>query len=225
MRYVKNLAGLAIVLLAFVLALLVSLSMVIFAFMLFRNSGLSLFGLLIMVIGIAGTYVVGNVLWLFARNFSLAELMSPDHVASRDDAPVALEIRYDKSKSRSYLVDSRRSPRATNPKKLGRGVFIMQRKRGSFMQDRSVITLIDAKGSNITSVRNFGEKIHFEFKDKNSAHTAEVTAVTEHTCNFERKQSWDPVVGGPDVSKEKLAEMWVDSLKKDIQGGPESAAE
>ncbi len=215
MRYVKNLAGLAIVLGAFVLMFLIFLGATMGGFALTFGGHFSLVSLAIIAIGTGGMFMTGGVLWMFVRNFSLRELMAPDALSSRNDAPVALEIKYDGSKSRSYLVDSRNSPRSSNPKKLGRGVFIMQHKRGVWVEDKTVVKLIDGKESKIENIRDFDNKIHFDFAGKKGdSHTITVAAITEHTSDFDKKDSWIPLTGGPDVSKEKLSEQWADSLKK-----------
>ena len=217
MRYVKNLLGLVIVVLFFSLAFLVSVAMIVFSVALSTGGNFGLIAIGLFLVGAVGALMMGGVLWLFVRNFSLRELMSPDVVASRDDAPVSLEIRLDKGKDRLYMLDSRHSPRATNPKKLGRGVFILPRKRGQFVIDKNVITLIDGAESHVTDIRNIEDKIHYSDTKDGKTHTITVAAVTEHTSDFEKKDAWNALKGGPDVSKEKRAEEWADSLKKGVK--------
>ena len=92
-------------------------------------------------------------------------------------------------------------------------MFILSRKRGSFIEDSNVITLFDANGSKISNVRDFRDKIHFDFNDTGKTHTITIAALTEHGASFERKDAWDPLET-KHKTKEKLAEVWADSLKK-----------
>ena len=211
MTKVKNLAGLAIVLGAFCLATLIFLGLLIFALSSLFGGSFGLLPLIAFGLAAGGLYMSVGVLYYFARNFSLKELLAPDAVVGRHQAPIAIEIKYNKERKRRYLVDSRHSPRATNPKKLGRGVFIMSRKRGEFVQDTDVITLMSSDGIKISNVRDFEDKIHFDMDGKGQ--TITIQSVTEHSSNFERKDSWDLLEGDIDT-KEKQAEAWADALKK-----------
>ena len=212
MQVVKNLAGLAILLGVFGLGALVGLGLFIFGVSSLFGGSLGLISLVALAIAVAGVYMCGGVLWYFFRNFSWKELMAPDAVLEREHAPIALEVQLDKATQRRYLIDSRHSPRSTNPRKLGRGVFIMQRKRGALVEEGAMV-LIDSDGTKIKNIREFEDKIHFEFEHKGQEHTLTVAALTEHAANFERKDSWDPLESKHDT-KEKLAEAWAASLKK-----------
>ena len=213
MTIVKNLAGLAILLGVFGLGFLIGVGLLIFALTSIFGGSFGLIALAALAIAGIGIYMSGGVLYLFARNFSWQELMVPDVAVQKDQAPVAIEVQYDDIKRRRFLVDSRHSPRSANPKKLGRGVFIMTKKRGVLLDDSDVVTLIDSSGTKITNVRDFDNKIHFDFKATNKSHTMTITALIEHSSNFGRKDSWDPLESKLD-SKEKIAEAWADSLKK-----------
>lgn len=212
MTHVKNLAGLVIVLGAFGMMFIISGALFTLGFKTLVGGDLGLFILAISSIGTAGVAISGWVLLLFFKNFSWQELMAKDDVASNTDAPVAIEIKLDNARSRSFLIDSRNSPRATNPSKLGRGVFIVKKKRGVFVQDEEVVTLISSDGTMIKNVRDFDEKIHFDMTLNGENRTIQVMSITEQSINFDKKETILELENSGNT-KAKLAERWADALK------------
>lgn len=211
MNYVKNVAGLTIVLGVFAFGFLGSAAVFLFWAQQLFSGNVSLFLLVLGGMGAAGSVVCGWVLLLFAKNFHFNDLMTPDVLADRHDAPVAIEIRYDRGKSRNWLLDTRHSPRATNPKQLGRGVYIVSKKKNAFNLDKATI-IIDSDGSKIKNVRDFDSKIYFDFIENGQSHTIEVAAAHEQSVNFEKKEVVLDLSNDKPTTKAQMAAAWAKTL-------------
>ena len=168
--------------------------------------------LVLILVSLVGVVITGWVLLLFFKDFRWSKLDETTTTSSEPDkAPLALEVSREGHKGRFYLLDSRNSPRLTNPKLLGRGVFIIGRKRSKYGENDAVALVSDGK-LQINNLRSYDKKIYFDLIDKDETIVLEVVNNQPMTINFINPTPTVKIVEN-NQAIEELTTQWVKSIK------------